>query len=256
MRSIELLVTREIQKNGIAVCLNPSASYVLTPTLAHEIRQFQNHLAEQYFSNPWDGVLYIVWYLNECNQPAWRGLDFQFILETLKNHQEQKLEKYLHELFDLLYLNYIALGLPIINCSIVNHKLAGISQEFFLLNQINFFKLKPTQFSTEVIEPINFDQTFSKCAFPRYIYDCSHVYGFNSLNLNAMRNTLKTIQHKPFDETKLNQIKAIFDEVRDETQKVIYKLALTKPNLIKRMADIQVLNSAFCSSNEKFTLSA
>ncbi|KTD76314.1 hypothetical protein [Legionella waltersii] len=251
MRTIELLITREIKHNGLAVCLKPTNTFVLTPTLTHEIRTLQNRIAEQYLTNPWDGVLYVVWYLSANNQRAWRGLDFEFIVKCLIKNQEKHIEHYLQELFDLLYLNYISLGLPLLNCSIVNHKLMGISQEFFLLNQINFFKRHNPNSTNSIIEPLDFDKTFKKYAFPRFIYEHSRVYGFNSCNLNAMRDTLKHIHLNPLDESQLKSIKEIFDGIRDETQHGIYELAVKKLKVIKRMADIQVKNQVIYTPNQE-----
>lgn len=131
MKGLELLVIKEVNAYGVSICLKPCLPEVITPTLANEIRHFQDSLAEHYFSSPWDGYFYVIWYSHRGHGLCSRGLDFGYILDTIVNHKEQALEVYIRNLFDLMFLNYIGLGLPVINCSIVDRAVTGISQEFF-----------------------------------------------------------------------------------------------------------------------------
>ncbi len=114
----------------MSVCLKPKIPFVLTPSLAHEIRIFQNKLAEKYYRSPWESAIYVCWHLY-AGKIKWKGFDFNYILDVIKNNNNSALVRYIDEVFDLLFLNYVSLDIPLINCSIVNRPVQGISQDFF-----------------------------------------------------------------------------------------------------------------------------
>ena len=138
MLNLELLAVREIGVNGMSVCLKPRIPVVITPGLVNDIRQLQNSLAEKYLSNTLSEDFYVIWFLEDRRGLNWHGWDFNFIVHCLKKNEDTKLENYICGVFDLIFLNRIGLGFPVINCSIVSRSLTGLSKEFFYLNKICF----------------------------------------------------------------------------------------------------------------------
>nr|WP_255666663.1 MULTISPECIES: hypothetical protein [unclassified Legionella] len=237
----------------MAVCLKPRIPYIITPSLVLEIRKLQNQIAEQYYKNPWDGIYYLLWYLHSDTTP-WKGLDFHFIHKALLSHREHAIEHYIENLFELLFINYVGFGLPVINCSIVNRKLSGISQDFFYLNQINFIKRykELNCFSQNKLpfSKLNFSPEIRKTSFPFKIYTRNNFYVFDSINLNSMRKILGAYRYSPIYLPQQNEIKLIFKQKRQETIAKIYQLASKNINLIERFALIQSLNGSHHNSKK------
>lgn len=242
MHNIELLAIRDHKTNGMAVCLKPKIPYIITPSLVHEIRKLQNKIAEQYYANPWDGVYYLLWYLHSDTAP-WKGLDFHFIHEALLSHHEHKIEHYIERIFELLFINYVGFGLPLINCSIVNRKLSGISQDFFYLNRINFIKrykeLNCSSSNKLPFSKLNFNTEIRKASFPFKIYTRNNFYAFDSIDLNSMKKILGSYRYSAIPQPQQSEIKLLFNQLSQETIKKIYQLASENINLIERFSLIQ-----------------
>ncbi|KTD42204.1 hypothetical protein [Legionella parisiensis] len=253
MHSIELLAIHHQKTNGMAVCLKPKIPYIITPSLVHEIRKLQNKIAEQYYKKPWDGIYYLLWYLHSDTTP-WKGLDFHFIHEALLSHREYTIEHYIENLFELLFINYVGFGLPIINCSIVNRKLSGISQDFFYLNQINFIKrhkeLNCFSHNKLPFSKLNFNTEIRNTSFPFKIYTRNNFYVFDFINLNSMKKILGSYRYSPIYLPQQNEIKLIFNQISQETIAKIYQLASKDINLIERFALIQSVNNSHSSSTK------
>lgn len=242
MHNIELLAIRDHKTNGMAVCLKPRVPYIITPSLVYEIRKLQNKIAEEYYAKPWEGVFYLLWYLHSDTTP-WKGLDFNFIYEALRNHHEDKIEHYIEGIFELLFINYLGLGLPLINCSIINRKLSGISQDFFYLNRINFIRrhkeLKCVSCNKQPFSKLDFNTETSKTSFPHKVYTRNNFYAFNYIDVPSMRKILSCYQYNPISTTQQHVLKLIFDRISQETLARIYRLASEKMDLIERFAAIQ-----------------
>lgn len=244
MLGLELLVIKEINSHGISVCLKPCMPEVITPTLASEIRHLQNSLVEQYISSPWEGYFYVIWYSHRGHGTCGRGLDFNYILESIYSNREIKFEAYIKDLFDLLFLNYVGLGLPLINCSIVDRVISGISQEFFFLNKINFIKSYSADILGTKISPVNFFDVANNLVFPKTIYQNNLFYKFCYFDLKSMRNLIANTSANAIDEDNLEHIRHIFDDMRDQTITEIYKLASTNLKLLERVAKMQTRNAS------------
>ncbi|QMT59475.1 hypothetical protein [Legionella sp. PC997] len=245
MHNIELLAIRANKTNGMTVCLKPKIPYIITPSLVHEIRKLQNKIAEQYYAKPWDGVYYLLWYLHFDTTP-WKGLDFHFIHEALLNHHEHKIELYIEKIFELLFINYVGLGLPLINCSFVNRKLSGISQDFFYLNRINFIKrykeFDSTCYNKQPFSKLNFNTEIKKASFPIKIYTRNNFYAFDAIDLHLMKKILCSHRYSPILPQQQNEIRLIFNQISQETIARIYQLASENIHLIERFSLIQSAN--------------
>ena len=187
MSGLELLVIKQINAHGVSVCLKPSTPELITPTLTSEIRHFQNSLAEKYYLSPWEENFYVIWYSQRGHSACERGLDYNFILNAIKSHKEFAFELYIRELFDLLFLNYVGLGLPIVNCSIIDRTITGLSQEFFFVNRVNFIKSYPSDILGTKISAVDFPDISSNLIFPEFIYQNNHFYRFSFYDIQAMR---------------------------------------------------------------------
>lgn len=246
MIGLELLVIKEINSLGFSVCLKPCLPEVITPTLASEIRNFQNSLLEKYFSSPWEGYFYVIWYSHRGHGFRGRGLDFNYIVDTISHNKESEFENYIKDVFDLLFFNHIGLGLPLINCSIVDREITGISQEFFYLNKINFIKKYEPNGMEKTICPVVWKDVASNLIFPHFLYDNNQFYQFSMFNLKEMRKLIGNAEPSALDEEAIEKIKILFDEMRDETIKEIYNLASTKIKLLQRIAKIQTYSLNLC----------
>ncbi|WP_454780457.1 hypothetical protein [Legionella sp. WA2022007384] len=246
MHNIELLAIRDHKTNGMAVCLKPKIPYIITPSLVHEIRKLQNKIAEQYYAKPWDGVYYLLWYLHSGTTP-WKGLDFHFIHEALLSHHEHKIELYIEKIFELLFINYVGFGLPLINCSFVNRKLSGISQDFFYLNRINFIKrykeLNCSCFNKLPFSKLDFNTQIKKASFPFKIYTRNNFYAFDAIDLNSMKKILHSHRYLPISQAQQNEIRLIFNQIGQNTISRIYQLASENIHLIERFSSIQSMAS-------------
>ncbi|MDI9819165.1 MULTISPECIES: hypothetical protein [unclassified Legionella] len=240
MLGLELLVTREINSLGVSVCLKPSAPEVITPTLVKELRRFQNSLVDKYFSSPWENYFYVVWYSHRDHGICGRGLDFNYILNAILNHKEADFESYIRDVFDLLFLNYIGLGLPLINCSIVDREVTGISQEFFFLNRINFIKNYSQDVLATEISPVEVTDISNRLVFPSSIYQRNLYYKFCYFDLNSMRRLIAKTHLNPLNEDFIENIKSIFNNMQYETVNEIYNLASKNLKVLKRLAKKQL----------------
>lgn len=239
MRGLELLIVKEMNTHGVSVCLKPCLPEVITPTLVNEIRLFQNSLAAQYYSSPWEGYFYVIWYSHRGHGICGRGLDFNYILQAINTNKESALEDYVRDLFDLLFLNYVGLGLPIVNCSIVDRKLTGISQEFFFLNKINFIKSVSSNETKETVFPVEFNELANNPAFPLTLYQNNLFYKFCSFDLKMMKKYIGDLSLPPFDPQNLDLTRLIFDEMEEKTLTGIYRIATTNIKLLERFAKRQ-----------------
>lgn len=251
MSKIELLAIQNPDVNGLAVCLKPNVPYVLTPSLAHEIRNLQDVVSERYYKNPWNKPYYIIWHLH-TGQIPWKGLDFKFIHQSLINHKDKRLESYLNEIFSLLFINYIGFGVPIINCSIITRPLSGISQDFFYLNHINFIKTKKhtgnTPFNT-LYQELSVQQISKNLYFPDKLYSRNEFYGFDFINYTKMKHIVDTRQYVPIAvETQLD-IKNIFNEIKENTMSEIYTIASRNIKIFERLAKHQITEHTFYHQN-------
>lgn len=243
MLGLELLVIKEINTRGVSVCLKPSVPELITPTLASEIRHFQNSLAEKYYLSPWEDDFYIIWYSQRGHGTSWNGIDFKYILNAIRSNKEFAFELYIREVFDLLFLNYVGLGLPVVNCSIVDRVVTGISQEFFFLNKINFIKSYPADILGTKISPVNYNDISSNLIFPKFIYHDNHFYKFSYFDIKTMRDLIKGTESNLFNDEKLESIRHVFEEIKNETITKVYHLASTNMQLLKRMAETQLIKT-------------
>lgn len=243
MKNLELLVVEDNQKNGMRVCLKPSAPEVLTPTLINQICDLQKMLIDRYLSSPWDGYYYVIWYYHKNHGKSGRGLDFNFIWNTLRQHKDNDFESYINNIFDLLFLNNVGLGLPIINCSITDRAITGISQEFFILNQINFMKTD----STSSITQVYLNDIAKNIVFPEYIYENNLFYLFNTYDFNSMCKLISQFKTDIPDKDKLERIRSTFNKMKDDTINEIYNIAFNKTKLLARLASIQTRHARLSS---------
>jgi hypothetical protein len=239
-KNTELLIIKEIDSQGVAVCLKPNYPKVISPSLVDRIRDFQDSLANQYFSTPWDEYLYVMWYCHRNQGTSKLGFDFNFIIYTLRERKEHKLETYIKNLVDILFLNYISLGLPIVNCSIIDKKISGVFQEFFYLNKINFIKYADNKNDSNSIIKVDVFELSNHLSLSKSIYDSNIYYQCPSFDLSAMKSMLETTQVGSIDETTLKEIRHQFDEMYQTTLASIYNLASKNPSLLKRLAQMQL----------------
>lgn len=242
MSGLELFVGSDENNHCMSICLKPKIPYVLTPSLAQEIRAFQNKLVEKYYANPWNKVVYLFWHLH-AGRIKWKGLDFMFIHDALKNGNNEAMERYIDDVFTILFLNYVGLDIPLINCSIVNRPVRGISQDFFFVNKINFIK-KPRldnfiSANEEKIVPIDIFSYNRTRSFPDRIYAFNKYYEYHFMNLQAMSVLINTLEYEPLNKNKLIETKTIFDVVMEETINTLYEMSSKSLNSIERLSKFQ-----------------
>ncbi|WP_419420850.1 hypothetical protein ACNVED_06010 [Legionella sp. D16C41] len=235
MKKLELLVVEDNQRNGMRVCLKPRLPEVLTPTLINQICDLQKMLIDRYLSSPWDGYYYVIWYYHKNHGQSGRGLDFNFIWDALRQHRDHDFESYISNIFNLLFLNCVGLGLPLINCSITDRSITGISQEFFILNQVNFMKTNSSKYLTQV----NLSDIAKNLVFPKHIYENNLFYTFNTYDFNSMRKLIARFTIDTPEKDKLERMRLIFDKVKNDTIKEIYNIAVNKTKLLARLASMQ-----------------
>ena len=242
MNHTQLLVTKQNTDNGLIVYLKPKTSYVMAPLLIQEIRSFQNQLVNDYYSNPWDHILYIIWSYHP-GKITLKGLDFSFIYSCLEKGDRDSVINYLNDTFELLFLNYIGLDLPIINCSIIERPFSGCGREFFFMNQINFIKNNHFQHSSDDkdsnLERIDIKSAIKKNYFPDSIYEDNVYYTFLRKNLEKMKTIISDFEFKKRSPEELNNKKKIFDMKRDEALNKIVSAYDKNNNIIKRFSDLQ-----------------
>ncbi len=232
MLNLELLAIREIGVNGMSVCLKPKIPVVITPGLVNEIRHLQNSLAEKYLSNVLNEYFYVVWFLEDRRGLSFHGLDFNFIVQCIKNNEHTKLENYIEGVFNLIFLNRVGLGFPIINCSIVNRTLSGLSKELFLLNKICFIH----NACSSGIQKVTLSNEFIPFLWQKEIYETNHYFYFNSLHLDKMRLIIEDIDYDIPTTEEIDQIKKQFESIKRKTILEIYEIATRNIKILERMA--------------------
>lgn len=238
-KKLELLIIDERAHNGIRVCLKSNKNDVITPTLIKRVRHFQNSLMQRYAKSPWDGYLYIIWYACRGGNFFNGSIDFNYVYSCLEKNKIDLIKNYINNIFEMLFLNYIHLGLPIINCSIVEQDTRGISREFFSLNKINFIKKSTLIYQHENYSKASIDQFAKYRAFPDFLYKKNQFYLFEKFNLSLMKEILSEIDETQFNLTELDEIKEIFNKIKQKTMRSLYLQLTNNPNLIKRAAQIQ-----------------
>lgn len=244
MQHVELLAIEDNESSGMAVCLKPSIPFVITHSLVNEIRKLQNKIVEGYFQSPWEGVYCLFWYLHSGKIP-WKGLDFNYIHQCLINNRESEFEKYLENLFSVLFINYVGLDIPLVSCSIISRKLNGASLDFFYLNRINLIKhhqyngFDCTDFSNISFKEFDCRHEIKRGAFPEELYLRNNYYTVNSFDLTGLREILDTHDFTPLDLDEKNRIKRIFEQTRDNTIEKIYHLATKNIRFLERLARSQ-----------------
>lgn len=242
MNYTQLLVTKQDTDNGLIVCLKPKTSYVMAPVVIQEIRALQKQLVSDYYSNPWDHILYIIW----CYYPGnitLKGMDFSFIYTCLQRGDRDSIRNYVNDIFELLFLNYIGLGLPVINCSFVERPFCGCNREFFFMNQINFIKKNffnhPLACQDNDVEPVDIKSSIKKSYFPSSIYEDNAYYVFSRKNLDKMKEIITAFPFKTRSPEELNNKKMIFDMKKEETLNKIFSAYDKDNNIIKKFSDLQ-----------------
>lgn len=237
--STELLIIKALESHGIAVCLKPDCPKVISPSLVDRIRKFQDSLANDYFTSPWDDNLYVIWYCHRHQAACKLGFDFNFINYALREHKECKLEMYIKKLIDVLFLNYISLGLPLVNCSMIDKKISGIFLEFFYLNEINFVKLSDEKIESNMIMQVDILELSNNLSLSKEFYDKNIYYKCNYFDFKSMKSILEKTKKKAIDEKKIIDIRAVFDGLYQSTLASIYNMASKNPALLKRLAQMQ-----------------
>ncbi|KTD66292.1 hypothetical protein [Legionella spiritensis] len=239
MKHVELLVIEETQLHGVRVCLKPCSPEVLTHSLIKDIRDLQNSLVDRYLTSPWEGCFYVIWYSHRNHGTRGRGLDFNFIFDSIIHRKENEFENYICMVFDLLFLNYIGLGIPLLNCSIVDRKITGISQEFFLLNQINFLRKDALDKSDDAFHEVHLPEISNNFVFPEDIYKRNSFYTFYNYDLNLMQHLISETGVRIIGGNELEEIKQIFETIKNETITQIYNMASKNTKVLERLAHIQ-----------------
>jgi len=235
MARIELLAHREVGINGMEIALKPNVPFIITPTLVRKIRILQDKMAQKYFQTPWEGVFYMVWHMEVSNLVHWKGLDYSYIYQLLLTHQGTKVEKYIDDIFDVLFLTYVGLALPILNCSIIDRKTTGLSREFFLLNKICFIH----DDSIEDIVPINMNSD-QLLVFPKEIYAQNRYFLFKEMDYTKMRALIESIDLPVLDEEALAIKQKIFEDMKKLTLETLFHYANdNKMKILKRLAGMQ-----------------
>ena len=234
MSKIEILAIHDVNFNGMVVCLKPKIPFIITESLTHQIRHLQDDIANNYYKNDRDGYFYVFWYLHSGRIP-WKGIDFNFVYNSLIEHKEIKIESYLTELFDFLFINYIGLGLPIINCSIITRPLQGISQDFFYLNRVNFIKNNSSSADT-LYQKIDFCQFKKRLYLPEYLYTTNNYYTYNKFNTSEMQKILDMANKNLINEDNHVKIKEVFDQIKIDVLRDIEEIASKNIKVLERLA--------------------
>ncbi|CDZ79051.1 hypothetical protein BN59_03367 [Legionella massiliensis] len=234
MQNLELLITREEENNGMFVCLKPKTPALITPKLVEDIRNFQDSIAEKYLAHPMNKYLFVIWYCEGLNKSSCQGLDFSYIVDCIKSNHESDFEHYIDRVFNLIFLNYIGLGFPIINCSIINRPLSGISNDFFLLNNICFVQ-DPTVIGINNLELF---REFPNLVFDKELYERNHYFNYQNMEIDKIKSIIEEIDYITPDENEINLIQEKFDMKKDETITEIYNLAARNIKILERLAKI------------------
>lgn len=235
MVKLDLIVTQDENNNGMCVCLRPKTSVLLSPTLVHQLRELQNSLADKILSNSLDHYYYVIWYLEHINKRSWNGLAYNFIVNCIKNNSEKQFENYIDEVFNFIFLNYIGLGLPVINCSIITHDMTGISKDFFLLNKLCFIY----DSKAHGINKINLQKELPKLVFDHDLYDKNTYFSYKHRQIDKIRTIIEEINYEIPSAEEIVAIKKQFDRLKDETIETIYSLASRDIKILERLARLR-----------------
>ncbi|KTD60061.1 hypothetical protein [Legionella shakespearei] len=231
MMDLELLALHELDRNGIIVYLKPNTPGVMTSKLIDEIRTLQDSIAKKYINQPFD-TYYVIWYLQEDIGFSCCDLDFSYIHDCIKQNKEDNLERYIDRVFNLLFLNYIGLGLPVINCSILTKYLSGLSKEFFLMSKICFIY----QRNYKCLNKIELYNEISKLSFKKELYDKNNYYFYNPIHVLQMKNIIENTPYEIPDNKAINLIKNEFDSLKEVALSRIYTLASKDIHILERFS--------------------
>lgn len=232
MLHIEIFTIPDISPNGMVVYIKPKTSVVITPSIVEEIRNIQDCLANRYINQDCEQYYYVIWYLDKRQKNICQGLDFAYILDCLKNSNDGRLEHYIDRIFNVIFLNYVGLGFPVINCSISTSSLTGLSREFFFMNKIVFIRNK----ELSELTPVNIYQEMSGLLFPENIYENNKFYYYNSIQAPKMKDIIEAFDYKIPDAEEINSLKLLFDHYKEETKSNIYRIASKNIKILERMA--------------------
>lgn len=235
MLKLDLIITEDENDNGMSVCLRPKTPILLTPSLIQQLRDLQNSIADKVLSNSFDHYFYVVWYLENLSKRSWNGLAFNFIVNCIKNHAEKQFEDYIDKVFNFIFLNYIGLGLPVINCSIITHDLTGISKDFFLLNKLCFIH----DSTTRGINKMELHKEFPNLVFNHELYQKNLYFNYHSMQLDKIKTILEKVQYDIPSAEEIAVIKKQFDGLKDETIEEIYRLASKNIKILERLARVR-----------------
>jgi hypothetical protein len=226
----ELITIQDTGANGLLVCLKIKTPVLMTPETVLEIREFQNSLVEKYLSGNLEDNFYVVWFLERNKGSNCYGLDFSFIFNCLRLHKDKELEHYIDSVFDMIFLNHIGLGLPLINCSITNRPLRGLAREFFLLNKISFIQTK----SAQNLEKIVTTEEHTRLLFQSEIYEKNVCYQFDEMRHDEMRVIIEGIPCEPPASDAINTLKENFETKKRDTLSRIYNFASKNTEKLER----------------------
>lgn len=232
MLKLELLTTHDDSSNGMTVCLKPRIKAVITPGLVEEIRRLQNSLAERYLSNKLRDNFYVIWHLENREGLCYRGLDFDFILNCIKNDKNTQLEDYIEGIYNLIFLNHIGLGFPIINCSIVSRTLSGLSREFFFINKLCFIH---NDRETGIRET-TITNGKNQLLLNKDIYNKNRYFYFDFIRTEKMRDIIQETNSSPLDQDEIISLKNQFENLKKSTLSRLYASAAQNLKTIERMA--------------------
>jgi hypothetical protein len=235
MHKHEVLVYQEIAEKGMVVALKPSTPGLITPRLVEDIRRLQDQLVEKYIRSPWEGIFYVIWHMEHSYNTPWHGLDYQYILSCLRSNKEGQFEKYIHDMFDLLFLVHVDLGLPVVNCAILDRTTSGLSSEFFYLMDICFVQ----DSSASVIQAVDAAGVNASPVFTSQVYQNKHYYLLPQLNLDMMREKMERVVPYAIVQQSLEQDRVIFETLKEITVETIYSYVRHKPKVLDRLGEMQ-----------------
>lgn len=236
----QLLVIRQKDKNGYGVVIKPLKPYVISPSLVKEVSSFQYQIIDEYMKKPWSGTCHIIWCCHKSNITI-KGLDFHFIYNCMAKNNIDAIEKYINQVFDCMYLNHIGLGIPLVNCSVVDRPTTSMIREFFYMNQINFIKncdMAIDRPSTKINE-YDILSMGNKLHFPKWIYLKNKYYNYHHVDIHAMREKLVAYENQTYSNEYITKIRIEFDKMCNKTVWKILNLSKTNLNILKKFSDNQ-----------------
>ncbi|BCA94169.1 hypothetical protein TUM19329_05300 [Legionella antarctica] len=231
MIDLELLALHEIDRNGMSVHLKPNTTAMMTPKLVDEIRALQDSLAKKYMNQSFDNY-YVIWYLNKNINFSCCGLDFRFVHDCFKYNKEHDLEHYIDRIFNIIFLNYIGLGLPIINCSILTKYLSGLSKEFFLMSKICFIY----QRKYKGLSKIEICNEIANLTFKKEHYCKNDYYFYNPIHIGQMKEIIENTVYEIPTKLTIEAAKIEFDAFKELMLLRLYKIASRDIKILDRFA--------------------